>query len=237
MWSVCLLTLFPDLFPGPLAYSITGRALNNDLCKIKTVNIRDYATDKHKTVDDSPYGGGGGMVMRADVLGLAIEDNFLFNENEIIYLSPRGKVFNQDMAKELIQRNGINIICGRFEGIDDRIINEYKIREVSIGDFVLSSGDIAVYPFLDACIRLLPGSLGNNNSLDQETFGYDSDYSMLLEYPHFTKPQAWKSRLVPDVLLSGNHQLIKDWRLEQAKQKTKDVRPDLWNRYFSRNKK
>ncbi|WHQ46631.1 MAG: tRNA (guanosine(37)-N1)-methyltransferase TrmD [Candidatus Midichloria sp.] len=237
MWSVHILTLFPELFPGPLSSSITGRALKEGLWEIKTSDVRNYATDKHKAVDNCPYGGGGGMVMRPDILGKAIEENFLFNQNEIIYLSPCGELFNQGIAREFIQKKGINIICGRFEGIDERVINEYKIREVSIGDFVLSSGDIAAYSLLDVCIRLLPGALGNDNSLSQESFGLDHNYEMLLEYPHFTRPQNWRDRQVPEILLSGNHQLIENWRLEQAKQKTKNRRPDLWNRYLNRKEK
>ncbi|CAG7589264.1 MAG: tRNA (guanosine(37)-N1)-methyltransferase TrmD [Candidatus Midichloria sp.] len=237
MWSVHILALFPELFPGPLASSITGRALKEAIWEIKAIDVRNYATDKHKTVDDCPYGGGGGMVIRPDILGQAIEENFISNQNEIIYLSPRGELFNQGLARELTQRKGINIICGRFEGIDERVINEYRIREVSIGDFVLSSGDIAAYSLLDACVRLLPRVLGNDSSLVQESFGLDHNYEMLLEYPHFTRPQNWRDRQVPEVLLSGNHQLIENWRLEQAKQKTKEQRPDLWNRYLNRKGK
>ena len=237
MWLTVILTMFPELFPGPLSSSITGNALKNKLWQFDAINIRQYANDKHRAVDDTPYGGGGGMIMKPDVLGKAIEENFLSNQNEIIYLSPRGELFNQNLAQNFSKQKGINIICGRFEGIDERVINEYRIREVSIGDFVLSSGDIAAYPFLDACIRLLPGVLGNDVSLAQESFGEDQNYEMLLEYPHFTRPQNWKDRQVPEVLLSGNHQLIENWRLEQAKQKTKEVRPDLWGRYLNRGEK
>ena len=237
MWSVSILTLFPQLFPGPLNESVTGRALQKRLCEIKSINIRDYALDKHQSVDDTPYGGGGGMVMRADVLGSAIESTFLPNQNQIIYLTPRGKVFNQDMARDFISHSGINIICGRFEGIDERVISEYKITEVSVGDFVLSSGDIAAFCVLDACIRLLPGVLGNDVSLEQESFGSIDVYRSLLEYPHFTKPQNWKGRSVPSVLLSGNHKLIEEWRLSEAINKTKVMRPDLLLRYLKGKEK
>ena len=237
MWRVKILTLFPELFPGPLSISVTGNALKNKLWQIDAIDIRGYAGDKHRTVDDVPYGGGSGMVMKPDILGSAIEENFLSNQNEIIYLSPRGELFNQGLARSFSKKKGINIICGRFEGIDERVINEYRIREVSIGDFVLSSGDIAAYSFLDACVRLLPGALSSSISLAQESFGEDHNYKMLLEYPHFTRPQDWKGRQVPSVLLSGNHQLIENWRLEQAKQKTREVRLDLWNRYLNRGEK
>jgi tRNA (guanine37-N1)-methyltransferase len=232
MWSVSILTLFPQLFPGPLNESITKRALQNKLCEINTANIRDYATDRHQSVDDTPYGGGGGMVLKADVLGSAIEEVFVPNSNQIIYLTPRGKVFNQDMAREFISHPGINILCGRFEGIDERVISEYKILEVSIGDFVLSSGDVAAFCILDSCIRLLPGALGGDKSLDQESFGSDDNYRNLLEYPHFTKPQSWKGKSVPPVLLSGNHKAVEEWRLSEARNKTEVMRPDLWLRYL-----
>ena len=232
MWSAHILTLFPELFPGPLACSVIGRALKNNIWFLNAINIRNYATDKHKTVDDTPYGGGSGMVMRPDILGEAIEDNFLKNNHEIVYLSPRGQTFNQSMASTFAKQGGINIVCGRFEGIDERVINEYRIREVSLGDFVLSSGDIAVFPFLDACVRLLPEVLGNSNSVQQESFS--GEHEFLLEYPHFTKPRIWKGRPVPDVLLSGNHEAISDWKIEQAQCITKNVRPDLWDNYLSK---
>jgi tRNA (guanine37-N1)-methyltransferase len=237
MWSVNILTLFPELFPGPLGYSITGQGLKKSIWEINAHNIRDYAHDKHKTVDEPPYGGGGGMVLKADVLGNAIDNVFLNNKYDIIYLSPRGKLFNQELAEYFIQKPGLNIICGRFEGIDERLINEYRILEVSIGDFVLSSGDIAAYSFLDCCIRLLPGVLGNDESLGEESFGRSLQYQGLLEYPHFTRPQCWKGVMVPEILVSGDHELIKAWRLDQAKLKTKVARADLWDRYLERNEK
>ena len=230
MWRVNLLTLFPEIFPGPLGLSIAGNALRNNIWNLNVAQIKDYAPDKHQTVDDTPYGGGGGMVMRADVLGSAIEAQFLPNNYPIIYLSPRGKVFNQQMATELISTPGINILCGRFEGVDERLFIEYKIREISLGDFVLSSGDVAAIPILDACIRLLPGVLDEEDALQEESFGKSREYENLLEYPHYTRPQEWRGHQVPEILLSGHHAKIKMWRLEQAKLKTKVVRPDLLDR-------
>ncbi|WPX96819.1 tRNA (guanosine(37)-N1)-methyltransferase TrmD [Candidatus Bandiella euplotis] len=232
MWHVNILTLFPEIYPGPLKCSIPGKALEVGLWDISTKNIRDFASNKHKTVDSPPYGGGGGMVLRADVLGEAIEKFFLPNSFPIVYLSPRGKLFNQKMAKFFIQSaEGINILCGRFEGVDERVINEYKVMEVSVGDYVLSSGDIASFAFIDCCLRLLPGVLGNENSLKEESFG-DGCYESLLEYPHYTKPVVWRSNKVPEVLTSGNHNKIKEWRINKAEEKTRDIRPDLWNKYL-----
>jgi len=230
MWQVNILTLFPEIFPGPLALSVTGKALVSGICSLTTHQIRDYAEDKHQTVDDAPYGGGNGMVLRADVLGLAIEKCFLPNKNPIIYLSPRGKVFNQDYARDFSTWSGINILCGRYEGVDERIFSEYSIQEISVGDFVLSSGDVAAIPILDACIRLLPNVLEEGDALIEESFGNRYDYKNLLEYPHYTRPPEWKGHQVPDILLSGHHANINRWRLEQAKLKTKLVRPELWDR-------
>ena len=227
MWQVRVLTLFPELFPGILAYSVTGNALKEGIWSIESKDIRDFAHDKHKTVDEPPYGGGGGMVMKADVLGDAIEEFFLPNGYPIIYLSPRGKVFNQGMVREFTKEKGINILCGRFEGVDERVLLQYKIAEVSVGDYVLSSGDIASFTVLDACIRTLPEVLDSQEALEEESFGLALGEGNMLEYPHYTRPQVWKGLDVPEVLLSGNHQAIKRWRLERAVEKTKIVRPDL----------
>jgi tRNA (guanine37-N1)-methyltransferase len=231
-WNINILTLFPELYPGPLGLSIIGNAMKKGIWQLNASNIRDYGLGKHQTVDDTPYGGGGGMVIKPDVLGAAIEDKFIPNRMPIIYLSPRGKIFNQNMARDLINNTGgLNFVCGRYEGIDERVINEYSIVEVSIGDFVLSSGDLAAIALLDACIRLLPGVLCEHNALSEESFGASMEYQYLLEYPHYTKPYEWKGTIVPDVLASGNHKNIKKWRLEQAQLKTKQVRPDLWDQY------
>lgn len=237
MWSTKILTLFPDLFPGPLQYSVVGSALKNKIFTIEAVDIRKYALDKHRTVDEPPYGGGSGMVLKPDVLGRAIEDVFLPTKNPILLLSPRGKVFTQSTAKELITCAGINILSGRFEGVDERIIKEYKIIELSMGDFVTSSGDVVCYSLIDACVRLLPSVLGDCVSLQEESFGLDSEYTHLLEYPHYTRPEIWKGMQVPSVLLSGNHQMIKEWKLKQAQKLTQIMRPDLWNRYLDERKK
>lgn len=233
MWNARILTLFPQIFPGPLGISVVGRALSDKKWSLETYDIKNYTLDKHKTVDDPPYGGGGGMVMRPDVLGQAIEKVFLDNKNPIIYLSPRGVVFNQQIALKYSEKSGLNILCGRFEGIDERIINEYMIEEVSLGDVLLSSGDVAAIPLIDACVRLLPGVVENEASLLEESFGLSDEYSGLLEYPHYTRPQQWKNHAVPEILLSGNHAAIKAWRLEKAKEKTKYQRPDLWKLYIN----
>ena len=233
MWQVNILTLFPEIYPGPMQYSIHRKALEEKLWDIHVKNIRDFTLDKHKIVDSPPYGGGGGMILRADVLGEAIEEFFLPNRLPIIYLSPKGTLFNHKMAKNFVQStNGINILCGRFEGIDERVIKEYKITEVSIGDYVLSSGDIAALVIMDSCLRLLPEYLGNEKSLEEESFG-NGYYQNLLEYPHYTKPIIWKSNEVPEVLTSGNHTKINEWRLNKAKEETKNKRPDLWNKYLT----
>lgn len=233
-WDVKILSLFPHLFPGPLSESVVGNALKAGSWSLESLNIRYYATDKHKTVDDTPYGGGSGMVMKPDVLGAAIEDCFLKNNNPIIYLSPRGKRLDQAMVNRLINdNNGINLLCGRFEGIDERIINKYCIIEISIGDYVLSSGDLAALVLIDACVRLLPGVI--DRSAEEESFAVGGAFECLLEYPHYTKPSEWKGLKVPEVLLSGNHAKISAWRLEEAKKKTEEMRPDLWGLYNKRS--
>jgi tRNA (guanine37-N1)-methyltransferase len=189
------------------------------------VNIRDYATDKHKTVDDTPFGGGSGMLIRADVIANALDKN-ISNKNEpVIYLSPKGKKFDQIYAKKILDKN-INIICGHFEGIDQRLLETRNIEEVSIGDYVLSGGEIGAFVLIDTMVRLIPGVLGNSNSLTEETFERN-----LLEYPQYTKPQKWEKKEAPNVLLSGDHAKIKDWRLMQSEDITRRRRPDLWTKY------
>lgn len=234
MWSVKILSLFPHMFPGPLAESVMGRALTSGAWSIESKNIRDYAVDKHATVDDTSYGGGAGMVMKPDVLGAAIDDYFLPNGNPIIYLSPRGKKLDQSLAHNLVKdAKGINLLCGRFEGIDERVINKYCMVEISIGDYVISSGDLAALVLIDCCVRLLPGVI--DKSIEEESLAVGGDFQYLLEYPHYTKPAEWEGYRVPDVLLSGNHAKIKEWRLEQSKQKTALIRPDLWELYNKRS--
>ena len=225
MWQAQVFTLYPEVFPGPLSRGLYGKALSSDLWKLKVVNIRDSADDKHKTVDDTPYGGGSGMLLKADVLAKSLDKNR--NENErILYLSPKGKKFDQNLAKELANEKSLSIICGHFEGVDEIILSTRNIEEVSIGDYVLSGGESAAYVLIDSILRLLPGVLGNENSKSDETFE-----NGLLEYPQYTKPQIWEEKPVPDVLLSGDHNKIKHWRLSQSEAITRDLRPDLWQKY------
>jgi len=225
MWKVRVFTLYPEMFPGPLASGLYKKALEKKIWSLEVVNIRDYATDKHKTVDDTPYGGGSGMVMRADVLANSLDKNIFNNEEPIIYLSPKGKKFDQIYAKKILDKN-INIICGHFEGVDQRILETRNIEEVSIGDLILSGGEIGAIVIIDTVVRLLPGVLGNPNSLSEETFEKN-----LLEYPQYTKPQKWEEKEVPGVLLTGDHKKIKDWRLAQSEDITRRRRPDLWKKY------
>ena len=225
MWQAQVFTLYPEVFPGPLSKGLYGKALSNNLWKLKVVNIRDSADDKHKTVDDTPYGGGSGMLLKADVLARSLDENK--NENErILYLSPKGKKFDQNLAKELANEKSLSLICGHFEGVDERILSTRNIEEISIGDYVLSGGESAAYVVIDSILRLLPGVLGNENSKLDETFE-----NGLLEYPQYTKPQIWEEKAVPDVLLSGDHNKIKHWRLSQSEAITRDRRPDLWEKY------
>ena len=217
-------TLYPEYFPGYLKKGLFGRAMNK-IWNLETVNIRDYAIDKHKTVDDTPYGGGSGMIIKADVLARSIDENVKSNE-KIIYLSPKGKLFNYEYAKKLSKEKSINIICGHFEGVDERVLEARNIEEISIGDFILSGGEVAAFVILDSTLRFIPGILGNINSPIEESFE-----NGLLEYPQFTKPQIWEEKSVPNVLISGDHAKIKDWRLSQSEAITRDRRPDLWQLY------
>ena len=225
MWQAQVFTLYPEFFPGPLSKGLYGKALLKKLWNLNIVNIRDAAVDKHKTVDDTPYGGGSGMLLKADVLAKSLDENK--NEGErIIYLSPKGKKFDQDYAQELSNEKSVSLICGHFEGVDERVLSTRNIEEVSIGDYVLSGGETAAFVVLDSILRLLPGVLGNENSKIDESFE-----NGLLEYPQYTKPQIWEEKAVPDVLLSGDHNKIKDWRLSQSEAITRVRRPDLWQKY------
>ena len=225
MWKVRVFTLYPEMFPGPLASGLYKKALEKKIWSLEMVNIRDYATDKHKTVDDTPFGGGSGMVMKADVLANSLDKNIINNKEPVIYLSPKGKKFDQIYAKKILDKN-INIICGHFEGVDQRILETRNIEEVSIGDLVLSGGEIGAFVIIDTVVRLLPGVLGNSNSLSEETFEKN-----LLEYPQYTKPQKWEKKEIPSVLLTGDHEKIKDWRLARSEDITRRRRPDLWEKY------
>ena len=229
MFVATVFTLYPDLFPGPFSEGLYGKALEKKIWNLQKVNIRDYAEDKHKTVDDTPYGGGSGMLIKPDVIGSALDKNTKKGE-KIIFLTPRGKVFNHESAKKFSKEKIINIICGHFEGIDQRVIDSRNIEEISIGDFILSGGETASYVFLDAILRLIPGVIGNENSVAEESFE-----NGLLEYPQYTKPQIWEKKSVPNVLLSGDHAKIKDWRLLQSEAITRDRRPDLWQKYNKKN--
>lgn len=227
-FSVTVLTLFPEMFPGPLGYSLAGKALKSGLWTLDALQIRSFATDKHQTVDDTPYGGGAGMVMRPDILDKAIEAAKKQRpEAQLVYFTPRGMPFSQKTAHELVQKDLI-LLCGRFEGIDERIMETHRPLQVSLGDFVLSGGEIAAIATLDACVRLLPGVMGAGASLDEESFALHGDFAGLIEYPHYTRPPEWNGVAVPDVLLSGNHAEIRDWRLKAAERLTKAARPDLW---------
>jgi tRNA (guanine37-N1)-methyltransferase len=225
MWQAQVFTLYPEIFPGPLAKGLYGKALVNKLWNLNVVNIRDSAADKHKTVDDTPYGGGTGMLLKADVLAKSLDQNVKKGER-VFYLSPKGKKFNQKLAQDLSKEKSISLICGHFEGVDERVLTTRNIEEISVGDYVLSGGETAALVVLDSILRLLPRVLGNDKSSVDESFE-----NGLLEYPQYTKPQIWEKKSVPEVLLSGDHGKIKDWRLSQSEAITRDRRPDLWLKY------
>jgi tRNA (guanine37-N1)-methyltransferase len=223
-WQAKVLTLFPEMFPGPLGVSLAGRALEDGLWRLSTLNIRDFACDKHRSVDDTPAGGGAGMVMRADVAAAAIDAAVSSGPNLArIYLSPRGAPLTQKRVRDLARNEGAILFCGRFEGLDQRVIEARQLEEISIGDYVLSGGELAAMVLIDACVRLLPGVIGAEASLSEESFENN-----LLEYPHYTKPRVWEGREIPDVLLSGDHARIARWRREHAQALTRQRRPDLF---------
>jgi len=225
MWQARIFTLYPEIFPGPLNKGLYGKALSNKIWNLDIINIRDSAKDKHKTVDDTPFGGGTGMLIKPDVLARSI-DQHVNKSEKIFYLSPKGKLFNQKTAKSLSKEHCVNLICGHFEGVDQRLLETRNIEEISIGDYILSGGETAAFVIVDSILRLIPGILGNEESVHEESFE-----NGLLEYPQYTKPQLWEEKNVPDVLLSGDHSKIKDWRLSQSEAITRHRRPDLWQKY------
>jgi tRNA (guanine37-N1)-methyltransferase len=227
IWRATALTIFPEMFPGPLGLSLAGKALGEKRWTLTAIDIRDFATDKHRSVDDTPAGGGAGMVMRADIAAAAIDAAraTMPADTPTIYLSPRGTQLTQARVRELARGPGVILLCGRFEGVDQRVLDARNLEEVSIGDYVLSGGELAAQMLIDACVRLLPGVAGNEVSLAEESFASD-----LLEYPHYTRPREWEGRAIPDVLLSGDHEKIAKWRGDQAEKLTKARRPDLWEK-------
>lgn len=223
-WHATVLTIFPEMLPGPLAHSLAGKALRNRVWALAAVDIRDFATDRHRSVDDAPFGGGPGMVLRPDVLDAAIAG--VGGVGPLINLSPRGRPLDQARVRELADGPGVRLICSRFEGVDERVLEENQVEEISLGDFVLSGGEPAAIALIDACVRLLPGVVGAAETLVEESFAEG-----LLEYPHYTRPAVWHGRTVPDTLVSGDHGRVRAWRRAQAEQLTKERRPDLWERY------
>ena len=232
-WKVTVLTLFPEMFPGPLGLSVAGKALKEGLWALETVDIRDFARDKHRSVDDTPFGGGPGMVMRPDVVDAAISAAIApAADAALIYLTPRGRPLTQRRVRELAEGAGVVVLCGRYEGVDERVLEARQVEEISLGDYVLSGGEPAALSLIDACVRLLPGVIGSEESLTEESFERG-----LLEYPHYTRPQDWVGRPVPEVLLSGHHERIDSWRRVQAEELTRERRPDLWARYVEARSK
>lgn len=240
LWRVHVLTLFPEMFPGPLGFSLVGKALHNGLWTLGTTQIRDFACPTasgiHQSVDDTPCGGGAGMVMRPDVLGRAV-DHVLEAARvqgepppRMVYLTPRGQPFTQAVARTMVSWPSVMVLCGRYEGVDERILEAFPWHLVSAGDYVVSGGEMALWPLLDACVRLLPGVTGNAASVDDESFS-----DGLLEYPHYTRPAEWQGRSVPDILLSGHHARIQAWRQQQAAELTRTLRPDLWKQHLEKS--
>jgi len=230
-FQASVLTLFPEMFPGPLGLSLAGKALEEGVWALETVDIRGFASDKHRTVDDSPFGGGAGMVMRPDVLDAAVAASHPPG-TPLIYLTPRGRLLDQPRVRALAEGPGVSVICGRYEGVDQRFFEAREIEEVSLGDFILSGGEPAAIVLLDAIVRLLPGVVGKTESLEDESFE-----TGLLEYPHYTRPDPWNGREVPEILKSGHHAKVEAWRREKAEEITRERRPDLWARYESGKKK
>lgn len=235
-WTSKVLTLFPEMFPGTLGLSLAGQGLKDGVWSLETVDIRDFARDKHRSVDDAPFGGGPGMVMRPDVVSDAIDATIQADLGQgdtsppLIYLTPRGRPLSQARVRQLAEGPGVVLLCGRFEGLDERVLDVHAMEELSLGDFVLSGGEAAAIAVIDACVRLLPGVVGTPQSLAEESFE-----DGLLEYPQYTRPKVWKGRTVPDVLVSGHHEKVRAWRRQQAEAITRERRPDLWARHAADN--
>ena len=228
-FHVSAFTLYPDAWPGPLGVSILDRARKDAIWSLETLDIREFSDHKHRSVDDTPAGGGAGMVLRPDVVASAV-DAVDPGDRPLIYLSPRGAPLTQARVRQLATTSGLRLLCGRFEGVDQRVLEARNMEEISLGDFVLAGGDVAAQALVEACVRLLPDVAGNEASLGDESFEHG-----LLEYPHYTRPRVWEDRAIPDVLLSGNHRRIAEWRAEQAETITRDRRPDLWAAYRNNN--
>jgi tRNA (guanine37-N1)-methyltransferase len=231
VWKAKIITLFPTAFPGVLGESLTGKALQEGRWQLETIDLRGFGIGKHRNVDDTPAGGGAGMVLRADVVGPAIEaaQNGVQSNWPLIYLSPRGRSMTQTLMQNLARADGVTLLCGRFEGVDERVLEHYRVQEVSLGDFVMTGGEIAAQALIDATVRLLPGVLGNEASAVEESFS-----SGLLEHPQYTRPAEWQGRAIPDVLMSGHHGKIAEWRHAQSEALTRARRPDLWAAYQAR---
>ncbi|MBL4807047.1 MAG: tRNA (guanosine(37)-N1)-methyltransferase TrmD [Rhodobacteraceae bacterium] len=230
-WKAKVLTLYPEMFPGVLGHSLTGTALKDGLWALEALDIRRYGRGKHRNVDDTPAGGGAGMVLRADVVAEALDaaqTPYSSTDWPVIYLSPRGKPFNQAIAQRLSRAKGITLLCGRFEGVDQRVLDAREVEEISMGDFILTGGEIAAQALIDACVRLIPRVLGNQESFENESFS-----DGLLEHPHYTRPTIWEGRTIPDILLSGHHANIAAWRSAQSESLTKERRPDLWRAHIA----
>ncbi|MBB4023511.1 MULTISPECIES: tRNA (guanosine(37)-N1)-methyltransferase TrmD [Actibacterium] len=234
-WKAKVITLFPEAFPGVLGQSLTGRALDQGLWALETINLRLFGEGRHRNVDDTPAGGGAGMVLRPDIVGAALKQAAAGTPADraawpVVYLSPRGKRFDQAMARRFAQAEGITLLCGRFEGVDERVLEHFRVEEVSLGDFVLTGGEIAAQALIDATVRLIPRVLGNQASTEEESFSEG-----LLEHPQYTKPAVWEGRAIPEILLSGHHANIASWRKAMAERLTKERRPDLWRAYCAKH--
>ena len=227
-WKAHVLTLFPEMFPGPLGHSIIGKALEEQVWSLKLINLQKFSRKGPKYVDDKPYGGGSGMIIKSEIIHKALKETSkkIKNNYSLVFLTPKGKKLNQEKIKKFVKKDNLILVCGKYEGVDQRVIDTWKMEEISLGDYILSGGEIAAMSLIDSCLRLLPNVLGSSKSLESETFENN-----LLEYPQYTKPQKWEEKEVPNVLLKGDHKKIKDWRLTQSEDITRRRRPDLWKKH------